>query len=128
MLDWLSRLIGRRHDAPPPRVVPLIRVSHDDRIVSVRDEKGRVALFNWADLVRVHVVVDKANPDADLSWVLSDRDGRSGLTVPMGAEGERAFIKAMQARLAGFDNMAVIEAMSSTSDGEFQIWPPTELE
>jgi hypothetical protein len=33
----------------------------------------------------------------------------------------------MQARLTGFDNMAVVEAMSSTSNAVFQIWPAADL-
>lgn len=127
MLDWLSKFIGRRHDVPPPRAISQIRVSHDDRIISVRDEKGRVALLKWTEVERVHVTVDKTDPEREFQWVLSDRDGRSHLSVPMGAEGEGAFIKAMQARLAGFDNMAVVEALSSPTSGEFQVWPPADL-
>lgn len=127
MLDWLSKFIGRRQDAPPLRAISPIRVSLDERIVSVRDEKGRVALMAWAEVERVHVAVDKTDPEHELQWVLSDRDGRGTLSVPMGAEGEGPFIKAMQARFAGFDNMAVVEALSSPASGEFQVWPPVDL-
>ena len=127
MLDWLSKFIGRRHDAPPPRAISPIRVSHDDRIVSVRDEKGRVALIEWAEIERIHVAVDKTDPDHEIQWVLSDRDARASLSVPMGADGEGAFIKAMQARFAEFDNMAVVEALSSPTSGEFQVWPPVDF-
>ena len=128
MLDWLLKLIGRPPVAPPQRcAIPHVRVAHDERIISVRDDTGRVALINWSDIANVQVLVSKAAPDPDLSWVLSDRDGRGALAVPMGAEGERDLVKAMQARFAGFDNMAVVEALSSPSSGEFQVWPPVDL-
>jgi hypothetical protein len=54
--------------------------------------------------------------------VLTHRDGRRGPVVPMDAEGEHALLKTMQRRLAGFDNMAVVEAMGSTRNASFVIW------
>lgn len=128
MLDWLLKLLGRQQVAPPQRcAIPHVRVAHDERIISVRDDKGRVALINWSDVVSVQVVVARADSDPDLSWVLSDREGRGALQVPMGADGEHDLVKAMQSRFAGFDNMAVVEALSSPHSGEFQVWPPVEF-
>lgn len=128
MLDWLSKLFGRQQDAPPQRcAIPHIRVAHDERVVSVRDDKGRVALINWEDVMAVKVIVTRTGPDPEVSWLLAHRDGRGALGVPMGANGEPAFVKAMQARYSGFDNMAVVEALSSPVPGEFQIWPPLDI-
>lgn len=93
----------------------------------MRDEKGRIALIGWEELSRVHVAVDKSDPEGEIRWVLSDHHGGGDISVPMGAEGERAFITAMQRRLAGFDNMAVVEALSSPTSGEFQVWPAADL-
>lgn len=125
MLDWLLKLIGRSPEPPPPQcALPNIRVAHDERIVSVRDDKGRVALIKWADVANVQVAVVRIETGNDLSWMLSGRDGRDVLAVPMGADGERDFVRAMQARFAGFDNMAVVEALSSPRSGDFQVWPP----
>lgn len=129
MLNWLSRLFGRHPQvSQSQRAVPsLVRVQHDDKTISVHDGKGGVATLPWAELASVTVLTSDRGPfEVDLTWVLTDRDGRRTLTVPMGAQGEHALLKAMQTRLAGFDNMAVVEAMSSTDNGLFQIWPPAD--
>jgi len=105
-----------------------VRVTHDDKIISVNDGAGGVSLIAWSELGSVTVLTNDAGPfETDLFWVLADREGRHSLTVPMGAEGEHALLKTMQTRLAGFDNMAVVEAMSSTGIGVFQIWPAAEI-
>jgi hypothetical protein len=129
MLSWFSRLFGRGPELRPSRraAAPSVRVEHDDKSISVHDGKGGVAALPWGDLASVTVMTNDLGPfDIDLFWILSDRDGRRTLTVPMGAEGEHALLKAMQSRLAGFDNMAVVEAMSSTGNGIFQIWPAAD--
>ncbi len=57
------------------------------------------------------VLTTDAGPfEADLFWIMTDREGRQSLIVPMGAEGSLRCCRSMQARLAGFDNMAVVEA------------------
>jgi hypothetical protein len=40
----------------------------------------------------------------------------------MGVPGEHDLVHAMQARLDGFDNMAVVEAMSATGRVRFKVW------
>jgi hypothetical protein len=125
MLNWLSKLFRRRHEVlPQRRITSSVRVSHDDKIITVDSGKGNISMLAWSDLGNVSVLTTEAGPlQVDLFWVLTDRDGRHSLTIPMDASGEHALLKAMQARLSGFDNMAVVEAMSSTGYGVFQIWP-----
>ncbi|MGE3228857.1 MAG: hypothetical protein AB7J30_05415 [Hyphomicrobium sp.] len=130
MLDWLSRLFRRREVAQPqrPRSTSPVRVTQDDKLISVDDGSGNVTTLAWAEVGNVTVLTTNAGPfETDLFWMLSDRDGRHMMMVPMGAAGEHELLQAMQARLAGFDNMAVIEAMSSVENGVFQIWPAGEL-
>lgn len=129
MLNWLSRLFGRREEAKPQRrATSPVRVIQDDRMITVDDGSGSTAALAWSDLGNVTVLASGAGPfEVDLFWVLTDRGGRQTLTVPMGAEGEHELLRAMQTRLAGFDNMAVVEAMSSTGNGVFQIWPAAEM-
>lgn len=130
MLNWLSKLFRRRHrEALPsrPSASP-VRVTHDDRIIAVDSGSGSVSTLAWADLASVTIITTDAGPfQIDLFWILSDRDARHSLTIPMDATGEHALLKAMQARLSGFDNMAVVEAMSSTGHDAFQIWPAKAL-
>ena len=125
MLSWLSKLFRPRPEAVPQRrPTCLTRVTHTDKTISVDDGAGGLATIAWSDLASVTVLTSDLGPfDIDLFWVLADRDGRHSLTVPMGAAGEHALLQAMQSRLAGFDNMAVVEAMSSTGEAKFPIWP-----
>jgi len=125
MLDWLSKLFRRHQEASPQRrVASAVRVSHDDKLITVDSGTGDIASIAWSDLANVTILTTDAGPFLiDLFWILSHRDGRRALTIPMDAEGEHALLKAMQARLPGFDNMAVVEAMSSTEHDVFQIWP-----
>ncbi|MCC7253350.1 hypothetical protein [Hyphomicrobium sp.] len=131
MLSWLSRLFRRRREALPSlqrRPMSSVRVVHDDKVISVDSGTGLVSTLAWADLGSVTVLTTDAGPfQIDLYWVLTDRDGRHSITIPMDASGEHTLLKAMQARLSGFDNMAVVEAMSSTSGGVFQVWPAAEM-
>jgi hypothetical protein len=129
MLDWLSKLFRRRQEAPPHRpFTSRVRVIHDDKFITIYDGEGGVVMLDWADIDNVSVVTtDKGPFEIDLFWLLSDREGRRTVTVPMGARGEHDLLQAMQVRFSGFDNMAVVEAMSSTGNAEFQIWPPAGI-
>jgi hypothetical protein len=131
MLNWLSKLFRRRDEAQPlpqRRSTSLVRVDYDDRAITVDDGTGGLATIAWGDIGSVTVLTTDAGPfETDLFWIVSDRDGRQSITIPMDAGGEHALLIAMQARLAGFDDMAVVEAMSSTGGGVFRIWPPEAL-
>ncbi len=129
MLDWLSKLFGRRQEAMPRRRnASPVRVTQDERTITVDDGVGSIFVLPWSELANVSVMTTDAGPfEIDLFWILTDRQGRLAITVPMGAEGEHALLLSMQARLVGFDNMAVVEAMSNTGSGLFQIWPAAEM-
>lgn len=129
MLEWLSKLFGRyREAAPQHRVTSPVRVRYDDKIITVDEGSGSLVMLAWTDLGNVALQAQHAvPPEADLIWILSDKEGRQALNVPMGADGESALVAAMQARLPDFDNMAVVEAMSSAGNGVFQVWPAAAL-
>ena len=129
MLNWLLRMLRRPPDAAPkPIVATPVRVTHDDKLITVNDGASAPVSMTWPEVGNVSVLTTDAGPfEADLFWIVTDRDGRQSLIVPMGAEGEPALLQSMQARLAGFDNMAVVEAMNSTSNAVFQIWPAADL-
>lgn len=129
MLEWLSKLFGRyREAAPQHRVTSSVRVRYDDKIITVDEGSGSLVMLAWTDLGNVALQAQHAvPPEADLIWILSDKEGRQALNVPMGADGESALVAAMQARLPDFDNMAVVEAMSSAGNGVFQVWPAAAL-
>lgn len=124
MLSWLWKRF-QRHEMPPQRRVHVspVLVTHNDKTITVRQPNGATEQIAWSDLGSVSVLTTEAGPYADdLFWVLTHRDGRRGPVVPMDAQGEHELLKSMQRRLPGFDNMAVVEAMGSTSNASFVIW------
>lgn len=129
MLNWLAKLFLRRHEDPPQRrPTSPVRVASDEKTISIDDGAGGVASIAWADIASVTVTTTDLGPfETDLFWILTEHNGRQVVAIPMGAAGEQELLQAMQARLAGFDNMAVVEAMSSISPGVFQIWPAEEI-
>ncbi len=129
MPDWLQRLLhggpSSRGGAKPPQsgvaALVTVAVTPDDIVVS-RTEGKRDRLL-WSDLGAVGIVTTDAGPFAsDLFWLLQSRDRRHSVTVPLGADGEHDLLLTMQARLKGFDNMAVVEAMSTTGNAGFTVW------
>ena len=96
----------------------MVRVS--DREVLCERPDGKVERVGWGDLQKVEVVTTSDGPFApDVFWVLHGTVG--GCAVPQGASGDGDLLARLQA-LPGFDNNAVIEAMSSTSDRRFLCW------
>lgn len=126
MLSWLTRLFERRAERIEPRVTePAYKVVFDERVIALEGPDSSVESITWADLGAVEIMTAGGGHfEIDLFWVLTEKSGRRGPVVPMGARGEHQLVKAMQVRLTGFDNMAVIEAMSSTGEARFPIWPP----
>lgn len=125
MLDFISRFFARRDAQPTARLwsVSAVSVHFDDKAIFTRQIEGTEQSIAWGDIANVTVLTTAGGPFVtDLFWVLGARDGRSGVTVPMGAAGEQDFLRAMQSRLHGFDNMSVVEAMGSTDDASFAVW------
>ena len=124
MLSWLWNRRARNAKPPEDRGSGAReRVQVGATAITVLHPDGKLDTLAWADLGTVTVLTSDAGPaETDLFWVLQSRDGRHRLVVPMGATGEHDLVIAMQARLNGFDNMAVIEAMGSTGHASFRIW------
>ena len=124
MLRWLRR----RFDAPDPppqarQSGPLWRVSFDDTHVHLQPPNGKTSEVAWGQLACVGIMTTADGPAVpDLFWLLQQHDRRINLVIPMGAEGEHELLHEMQKRLPGFDNMTVIEAMSSTDQAGFVVW------
>jgi len=73
----------------------------------------------WAELTEVRIHTTAGGPFAeDVFFVLVGSDG--GCVVPQG-EVPAGFLERLQA-LPGFDNEALIAAMSSTSENDFLCW------
>jgi hypothetical protein len=99
-----------------------ISVTHSEETITLRQADGALQSLDWTQLMRVFIRTTDQGPFvADLFWELEASDGR-GMTVPMGAAGESELLRTMQRRLAHFDNLAVVEAMGSTSAARFVVW------
>lgn len=124
MLSWLQRLFDPVPRAKPvhPVAEPSHRVRFDDRsiiVTSAADGRSEIA---WAQIETVHVRTMIGGAwAADVFWII--RGKKQKVIVPFGAYGESDLVKAMQERLQGFDNMAVVEGLSSAGEGEIQVWP-----
>jgi hypothetical protein len=120
MLEWLKRRRQQIGTLVSSRTTTASRVA-----VSFDDHSIRVTLPSGTDIGAVNIVTTADGPfEADLFWLLQSLDRKTNITIPMGAEGEHDLLLRMQARLLGFDNMAVVEAMSSTGPAGFVVWDP----
>jgi hypothetical protein len=125
MLDWLMRIFTRTPEraAAPARRHFGVRVDCDPDVISLTRAGAPREVITWAEVASVGLVSGDADSEPpELCWLLQGRDRRRALLVPMGAPGEHEFVQAMQARLHGFDNMAVVEAMSATGSVGFKVW------
>ena len=117
--DWLKSEFGgtpRGGINPEVRCVVTISETH----VSCARPSGLVESVGWEDLKEVAIVTTDEGPFAtDVMWLLVG--DQSGCVVPQGATGEEELMGRLQG-LPGFNNEAVIEAMSSTSNRKFVCW------
>lgn len=124
MLEWFRRrFLREERPAAARRATAQVRVVFDDEAITVRPVSGQAGVLAWSEVGRVTIVTNDSGPLADdLYWIIQARDPRRYLTLPMGADGEHELLHAMQERLTGFDNMAVVEAMGSAENASFLVW------
>lgn len=96
------------------------KVVWDDTRVSLTPPSGKSLSIEWADLRGVFIETNSLGPFAeDVHWLLATDSG--SLVIPQEAEGMQELLTRLQ-QLPGFDNKAVIEAMSSVDDQIFLVW------
>ena len=92
---------------------------NDFEIVYTRPN-NQVEIVSWAELQAVIIETNSAGPiDPDYYWILVGKN--KGCVVPTGVEGEEQLFERLQ-KLPGFDNEAVIEAMSCVEKKRFLCW------
>lgn len=103
-----------------------ISVTFDHSAITLHQPDGRRGSLQWDNLGSVTVAVTAVEVSDDVFWLLLSRDRSRFLAVPLCAVGERELVLAMQLRLRGFNNDAVINAMTSTETEHFVVWeaPP----
>jgi len=91
----------------------------DAEVVCERPD-GKVERVRWDDLQKVEIVTtDKGPMEPDVFWVL--HGSKTGVAAPQGATGENELLDRLL-KLPGFDNKALIDAMSSATNKRFLCW------
>jgi hypothetical protein len=111
---WLKTLLGRRRG----RIGAI--VSFDDRAISCRWPDGSMSSVAWEELRAVEIRTTEAGPFAEDVFFLLRCD-RGDCLLPQGAEGSDKLLDRLQ-KLPGFDNRAVIAAMTCTDNATFPCW------
>ena len=116
-----SRLLTRKTSSRWRRryVSPYV-VTFDDEGVTVDIGGKKREAVRWVDLVVVAITIEDEYLPFPY-WILFGRHGKGGCLYPNDAVGAREMLHALQARLPGFDNGAVIKAMGMMSGGVY-VW------
>jgi len=125
VLDWLRRIFATEHpQRPAPTPEPRgLHVLYDGDLITVKLPGAPDVAIAWTDITAVRIVSGDATADPpDLFWLIAGGERRRPVLVPMGVAGEHDLVHAMQERLDGFDNMAVVEAMSAKGPVGFKVW------
>jgi hypothetical protein len=76
----------------------------------------------WSDMARVRIMTNDRGPWLeDVFFVIDSKHG-NGCVVAHDLAARSGLLEALQARLDGLDNAAVIEAMGSSENRVFTIW------
>jgi hypothetical protein len=96
-------------------------VTEDEIVRTLKN--GKQESVRWEDLVEVGIITTDEGPLVDdVFWVLIGKELKSGCAPSQGAQGADELLAALQDRLPGFNNEAVIQAMGSTDNDRFVCW------
>lgn len=88
--------------------------------VKVTDPSGESSFLPWELIRGIVIQTNDSGPlGADVWWFAAGDEG--SVTFPMGASGEKEALAYFQT-LPGFDNHALIDAMSCTDNATFLLW------
>lgn len=125
MLRRLKRFLSWTGDRAPISPDPqpgAVSVTCDHTTITLYQPDGRSGTLDWDDIGSVTVAITANVVSDDVFWLILSRDRSRFLAVPLCAVGERELLMAMQIRLRGFDNDAVINAMTSTETEHYVVW------
>ena len=106
----------------PRRAESDVVVSFTDTTITAKYSNGETRSVGWGDLSAVGVTTTDEGPMAeDVFWGLH-AGGEVRVVYPSAAGGVQDLLTAMQHRLRGFDNEALINAMGSTENNQFVVW------
>ena len=113
-IAWLEDNLGRRRERTG------VLVSFDDRGYSCRWPGGSVDSIAWDELRGVEIrTTDQGPVQEDVFLVLRSAGG--DCVIPQGNESTDRILERLQ-KLPGFDNHAVLQAMSCSDNATFVCW------
>jgi len=125
-MNFLRHIFGnqkRTTPTTPTTAVPreaFSTVTFDNERITRILADGKSEVVTWADLKTITIVTTDQGPFVDdVFWVLAG--SASGCVLPSEAQGMKELLPRLQA-LPGFDNKAVISAMSSAQNAKFVCW------
>lgn len=92
----------------------------DENIILINKKTGETKELLWPELTHVYIIAIDAFPVGDISYVLHRSNDTT--EIPTDVEGNDVLLKKMQEKLDGFDNEALIAAMSMLH-GYKKLWP-----
>jgi hypothetical protein len=96
--------------------------SNDEKISCLRPS-GKKSEINWADITMIKIrTTDEGPLHPDVFYEIYKESNKPEVVFPQGATGEYEILKALQSKLADYDNGAFSEAMGCTDNREFIIW------
>ncbi|MBC8162877.1 MAG: hypothetical protein H7Z42_16840 [Roseiflexaceae bacterium] len=104
------------------RLARRLRVEYDADTIRTCSREVVVAAIRWDELDEITVFTSEAGPIGDDSVWLFASPSRSKIILIAGTcPGFPALLEVLQ-QLADFDNVALLEAMGSTTPGRFVVW------
>ena len=109
----------------PPKRGHGHRVRFDREKFTLKDlASGETATMRWQDITAVYIVAIEGSGEGELRYVV--HQGERALEIPLAADGNEAFLAALQEWLPGFDDAGLIEGMAM-AHGIKQLWPSALL-
>ena len=111
---------ARRRRPRPAHARSPLPVTFDETGIAFSIPKAPGEHLSWAELAVVEVHTNDSGPwGTDVWFVL--RGDHGALAVPQGATGDGELVRRLQ-ELPGFDNAALIDAMTCTDNRVFRCW------
>jgi hypothetical protein len=99
-------------------------VKFDERAIDVVYSTGERRRVEWDEITRVRIRTTDEGPFLpDVFWAIHAGGDEPVVVFPGGASGESELLVELQRKLPGFNNNALIRAMTSTSNADFLLWP-----
>jgi hypothetical protein len=116
---WFRTTLRQRTDAA--LFERKVMVQTDEHGISATYPDGTIQSIRWDAVRRVAIETNDSGPwGADVWWLIEG--SQAHCTYPGGATGEIEALKALESRLAGFNDERVVQAMGCTSNKRFVCW------